>query len=186
VSLTGIDDALAQTVYARHTYEAWEIRFGERFVDILREKPGGGRTVDLSNWTLTHHQTQQAIFSSVKIPSGTRLAARGFYLLGLSNSGLAVPAKVGDKTIYVRSTTGMDVGDAITIDTGAGVPRKYRTGLTHAKRSRTWRKATFRLRMPPPTGVVSGPLMPTRYSWKASIVSSGSQLSNLFFAVSPA
>ena len=40
--------------------------------------------------------------------------------------------------------------------------------------------------MPPPTGVVSGPLMPTRNSLKASIVSSGSQLSNLFLAVSPA
>ena len=40
-------------------------------------------------------------------------------------------------------------------------------------------------RMPPPTGVVSGPLIPTRNSRSASTVSSGSQLSNLclgFFA----
>jgi non-reducing end alpha-L-arabinofuranosidase len=80
----------------------------------------GARAVDVSNWTLTQHQTQQAIFSSVKIPAGTKLAAGGFYLLGLSNSGLAVPAKVGDKTIYVRSTTGMNVGDTVTIDSGAG------------------------------------------------------------------
>ena len=36
-----------------------------------------------------------------------------------------------------------------------------------------------------PTGVVSGPLMPTRNSLKASTVSSGSQLSNLFLDVSP-
>ena len=77
--------------------------------------------VDISNWTLTEHQTQQAIFSSVKIPAGTKLAAGGFYLLGLSNSGLAVPAKKGDTTIYVRSTAGMNVGDTITIDTGAGM-----------------------------------------------------------------
>ena len=34
--------------------------------------------------------------------------------------------------------------------------------------------------MPPPTGVVSGPLMPTRYFLKASSVSSGSQLSKSF------
>ena len=34
--------------------------------------------------------------------------------------------------------------------------------------------------MPPPTGVVSGPLMPTRYFLKASTVSSGSQLSKSF------
>src|ERR1700755_3365403 len=40
--------------------------------------------------------------------------------------------------------------------------------------------------MPPPTGVVSGPLIPMRYSRKASTVSSGSQLSNLSFAAWPA
>jgi non-reducing end alpha-L-arabinofuranosidase len=74
---------------------------------------------DISNWTFTHHQTQLPIFSSVKIPGGTKLAARGFYLLGLSNSGLAVPAKKGESVIYVRSTTGMSVGDAIEIDNGS-------------------------------------------------------------------
>jgi hypothetical protein len=73
----------------------------------------------LSNWTLTEHPTQQAIFSAVKIPSGTRLAAHGFYLLGLSNSGLAVPTRAGDTTIHVRSTTGMNAGDTISIDTGS-------------------------------------------------------------------
>ena len=51
----------------------------------------GTTDVDISNWTLTEHPTQQAIFSSVKIPAGTKLAAGGFYLLGLSNSGLAAP-----------------------------------------------------------------------------------------------
>ena len=81
----------------------------------------GARAVDISNWTLTEHPTQQAIFSTVKIPAGTKLAARGFYLLGLSNSGLAVPARAGDTTIHVRSTTGMSAGDTISIDTGSGV-----------------------------------------------------------------
>jgi hypothetical protein len=79
----------------------------------------GESDVDISNWTLTHHPTQQSIFSSVTIPSGTKLAARDFYLLGLSNSGLAVPAKKGESTIYVRSTDGMSVGDKIEIDTGS-------------------------------------------------------------------
>src|SRR5262249_26245400 len=37
----------------------------------------GDKEVDISNWTLTEHQTQQAVFSSVKIPAGTKLAARG-------------------------------------------------------------------------------------------------------------
>lgn len=81
----------------------------------------GARAVDISNWTLTQHQTQQAVFSSVKIPAGTKLAAGGFYLLGLSNSGLVVPAKAGDTTVYVRSTAGMSVGDTVTIDAGAGL-----------------------------------------------------------------
>jgi non-reducing end alpha-L-arabinofuranosidase len=89
----------------------------DSFVELYN---AGSRPVDLSNWTLTQHQTQQAIFSSVKIPSGTELAAHAFYLLGLSGSGLAVPARAGDTTIHVRSTAGMSVGDTLTIDTGAG------------------------------------------------------------------
>ena len=40
--------------------------------------------------------------------------------------------------------------------------------------------------MPPPTGVVSGPLMPTRYVRNASMVSSGSQFFVCLKAFSPA
>jgi len=81
----------------------------------------GARAVDLSNWTLTQHPTQQAIFSSVEIPAGTKLAPRGFYLLGLSTSGVAVPSRAGDSTIHVRSTTGLSVGDTIEIGNGSKV-----------------------------------------------------------------
>jgi hypothetical protein len=81
----------------------------------------GSSDLDLSNWTLTEHAPQQAVFSAVKIAEGTKLAARGFYLLGLSNSGLAAPARKGDVAIYVRSTTGMNVGDSIAIGTGSSV-----------------------------------------------------------------
>ena len=81
----------------------------------------GTKAADISNWTLTHHATQQAIFSAEKIPASTKLAAGGFYLLGLANSGLAVQALKGDTTIHVRSTTGMNVGDSITIDTGSSM-----------------------------------------------------------------
>jgi hypothetical protein len=79
----------------------------------------GDSETDISNWTLTHHQTQMSVFSSVKIPAGTKLTAHGFYLLGLANSGLAVPIKKGESTIYVRSTTGMSAGDIIEIGTGS-------------------------------------------------------------------
>ncbi|HSW48726.1 MAG TPA: arabinofuranosidase catalytic domain-containing protein, partial [Bryobacteraceae bacterium] len=78
----------------------------------------GTSAADISNWTLTHRPAPEAIFSSVKIPAGTKLAAGGFYLLGLSNSGLAAPARAGDATIYVRSTTGMRAGNMIEIGTG--------------------------------------------------------------------
>ena len=90
----------------------------DSFIELYN---AGERSIDISNWTLTAHPTQQAIFSSVKVPAGTKLAADGFYLLGLSTSGLAVPARTGDTTIHVRSTTGMTVGDTIEIDTGSSV-----------------------------------------------------------------
>jgi hypothetical protein len=50
--------------------------------------------------------------------------------MGLSNSGLAVPAKKGESVLYVRNTTGMSVGDVIVIETGSvGETRKIR-GIT--------------------------------------------------------
>ena len=79
----------------------------------------GDREVDLSHWTLTEHPTQQPILSTVNIPAGTKLRAGGFYLLGLSNSGLAIPSHAGDTTIYIRSTAGMNVGDTVSLDTGS-------------------------------------------------------------------
>ena len=97
----------------------------------------GASDVDISHWTLTEHPTQQPIFSSVKIPTGTKLAARGFYLLGLANSGLAVPAQKGDTTINVRSTTGMSVGDTIEIDTGSSVETRKIASLGTAARNNT-------------------------------------------------
>ena len=86
------------------------------FIEIYN---AGSRSVDISNWTLTEHPAQQAIFSTIKIPAGTSLAAGGFYLLGLSNSGLAAAARAGDNVVYVRNTEGMSVGDTIGIGTGA-------------------------------------------------------------------
>jgi len=86
--------------------------------------------VDISDWALTHHQTQVSAFSSIRIPSGTKLAARDFYLLGLSTSGLAVPAKKGELTIYVRSTAGMSVGDMIEIGIGSTMESRRIVSIT--------------------------------------------------------
>src|SRR6185437_7065149 len=56
----------------------------------------------------------------------------------------------------------------------------------HAYRSSTCRRVTLSERMPPPTGVVSGPLIETRNSCIASTVSWGSQSWNRVNAFSPA
>jgi len=95
------------------------------------------QSVDISNWTLTEHPAHQAIFSTIKIPDGTKLAAGGFYLLGLSNSGLAVPARRGDRIIHVRNTDGMSVGDTITIDTGSSIETRKIASLGTAASNHT-------------------------------------------------
>ncbi|MBV9266950.1 MAG: lamin tail domain-containing protein, partial [Acidobacteriaceae bacterium] len=91
------------------------------FIELYDASDG---TVDISNWTVTEHPTQQAIFSMITIPSGVKLKPHGFYLLGLSNSGLAAPARAGEATIYVRSTAGMKAGDTIEIGSGADAERR--------------------------------------------------------------
>ena len=102
-----------------------EIRIGsgstnktDSFIELFN---AGSSGVDISNWTLTERPTQMSVFSTVKIPAGTQVAAHGFYLLGLSNSGLVAEARASDTAIHVRSTEGMSVGDTVTIDTGANV-----------------------------------------------------------------
>jgi hypothetical protein len=90
----------------------------DSFIELYN---AGAGDVDLSGWTLTEHAAAQPVFSSVKVPAGTKLAAKGFYVFGLANSGLAAPARKGDTTLCVRSTAGMSVGDSIQIDTGSGV-----------------------------------------------------------------
>ena len=59
----------------------------------------------------------------------------------------------------------------------SGTPRNHRTGRRQTYRSRICRRATLSERIPPPTGVVSGPLMPTTSVRKASSVASGSHSS---------
>ena len=98
------------------------------------------RAVDISNWTLTQHAAQQAIFGSIAIPAGTRLAAHGVYLLGLSNSGLAAAAHAGDSTIFVRNAEGLKPGDAITIASGAGSEMRHvaRVGSAASAATTLW------------------------------------------------
>jgi hypothetical protein len=104
------------------------------FVELYN---AGSKGVDVSNWTLTVRPARQAIFSTIKIPAGSTLAPKGFYLLGLSNSGLAAPARAGDSTLYVRNTDGMSVGDSITINTGSSMETRKIANLRSAATNHT-------------------------------------------------
>ncbi|GAA5200496.1 hypothetical protein GCM10023322_78510 [Rugosimonospora acidiphila] len=90
----------------------------DQFIELYNAGP---TAADISNWTLTEHPTQQPVSSTVTVPAQTTLPAGGHYLLGLSTSGLAAPARSGDSTINVRTTSGLAAGHSISIDTGAGV-----------------------------------------------------------------
>jgi inward rectifier potassium channel len=47
VSLVGHDEAFGQTIHARFSYPADEIRFGHKFVDVLSRLADGRRQIDL-------------------------------------------------------------------------------------------------------------------------------------------
>lgn len=47
VTITGLDETIAQPVHARHDYKTSEILFGHRFVDLLVAGPDGAPQVDL-------------------------------------------------------------------------------------------------------------------------------------------
>jgi inward rectifier potassium channel len=50
ISLTGIDETVAQVVHARHSYSANDILWNNRFVDILHHASDGHRYIDYSHF----------------------------------------------------------------------------------------------------------------------------------------
>jgi inward rectifier potassium channel len=46
VTLSGYDEGLTRVIHARHVYPARQIRWGERFAEIVKVLPTGGRVVD--------------------------------------------------------------------------------------------------------------------------------------------
>jgi hypothetical protein len=96
-----------------------EVRFSaggnstNQFVELYNPS---ANAVDLSNWALIHAQSQWAPVRLATIPAGTKLAAGGFYLLGLSSSGLAAPTNPGETTINIRSINGFANGQKIDIE----------------------------------------------------------------------
>ena len=119
-----------------------EVRFSaganstNQFIELYNASDSA---VDISNWTLINTQSQWAPVKLATIPAGTKLAAHGFYLLGLSSSGLAAPASPGATTINVSSTTGFEAGQKIDIDgetrtiASVGTPATAMTTLFHSR-----------------------------------------------------
>jgi inward rectifier potassium channel len=54
ILLSGTDDAMAELIYARHSYTPDEILWNRRFVDVLALTPAGRRIVDLRHF----HETE--------------------------------------------------------------------------------------------------------------------------------
>ncbi|HYQ82386.1 MAG TPA: potassium transporter, partial [Anaeromyxobacteraceae bacterium] len=71
VSLTGYDESLAQTVYARHAYRADQVVWGARFSDVLVRLPDGGRAIDYRRF----HEVAPIDAGAERAPGGER--ARG-------------------------------------------------------------------------------------------------------------
>lgn len=54
VTLTGLDETLAQTIHARHTFEAKDIYWDHRFDDILLTSAQGRRIIDFNRFHQIH------------------------------------------------------------------------------------------------------------------------------------
>lgn len=65
VTLTGLDETLAQTIHARHTFSAENIRWGYRFADILLTGKHGRRVIDFNRFNIIH-----PISRDRQLPSG--------------------------------------------------------------------------------------------------------------------
>lgn len=158
--------AMAEKVRNAGPIKINEFRLGsnndstDSFIELYN---AGDRGVDISHWSITVHPTQQAIFSAVRIPAGTELKSRGFYLLGLSNSGLAIPARVGDSVIHVRSTAGMSAGDTLTIGSAphAETVKIAKIGSPASNHTTVWQPLPEGPIITIPAGVTNVPVMST-------------------------
>ena len=65
---------------------------------------------------------------------------------------------------YISSEFSLNITISVFsgLTTGLGTPSKYLIGLWHTYKSSSCLKETFNDLIPPPTGVVKGPFMPTK------------------------
>ena len=72
--------------------------------------------VDISHFSIINTKSEWAPVKLATIPEGTKLAAKGYYLLGMASTGLAAPANKNATSVNVLSTAGFEVGQQIKID----------------------------------------------------------------------
>jgi non-reducing end alpha-L-arabinofuranosidase len=112
-------ESIAQRIRNVFPIKINEVRLGanenstNQFIELYN---AGENEVDISDWSLINTRSEWAPVKLASIPAGTKLARGAFYLLGLSASGLAAPAHVGESTINVRSTDGFEPGQQIDVD----------------------------------------------------------------------
>mgnify|MGYP001079711996 CR=1 FL=1 len=71
VTLTGLDETLAQTIHARHTFTAEAIHWDHRFADILLTSSHGRRVIDFNRFHIIHPISRpRQLPSNYKITAG--------------------------------------------------------------------------------------------------------------------
>lgn len=71
VGISGIDEIFSQTIYARHTYQASDIRWNHRLADILTRADDGHRRIDYRRF----HDTLAAEDAAQSEPSSRKATA---------------------------------------------------------------------------------------------------------------
>lgn len=73
VTLTGLDETLAQTIHARHTFTADDIRWDYRFADILLTGAHGRRVIDFNQFDVIHPINRPRQMPSTPRTNGARI-----------------------------------------------------------------------------------------------------------------
>ncbi len=100
------------------------------FIELYNDSD---KPVNISGYSITTHAINIPYFSSIRIPRGTKIAPKGFYLLGLATSGLSVDAAKGDDVLYLRSVKGIKVGDKVIVGTGKNAEERIVAEVTEAQ-----------------------------------------------------
>jgi hypothetical protein len=84
----------------------------DQFIELFNASEN---EVDISGWSLINTKSEWAPVTLATVPSGTKIAAKDFYLLGLAANGLASPTNNGENNILVLNTENMRAGQQLVI-----------------------------------------------------------------------